>query len=86
MLWEKGGMRRSNEVNKLDRPREIIEYCLKPLVLSTATEEYKEAYRRLEHVIKTLQVVAARDKKPVAIDFSNMRTININEVAHGDDA
>jgi hypothetical protein len=33
-----------------------------------------------------LQVMAARDKKPVAIDFSNMRTININEVAHGDDA
>jgi hypothetical protein len=74
------------KVNKLDRPREIIEYCLKPLALSTATEEYKEVYRRLEHVIKTLQVVAARDKKPVAIDFSNMRTININEIAHGDDA
>jgi hypothetical protein len=73
-------------MNKLDRPREIIEYCLKPLALSTTTEECKEVYRRLEHVIKTLQVMAARDKRPVAIDFSNMRTININEVAHGDDA
>jgi hypothetical protein len=73
-------------MNKLERPREIIEYCLKPLTLSTATDEYKEAYRRLEHVIKTLQVMAGRDKKPVAIDFSKMRTININEAAHGDDA
>lgn len=73
-------------MDKLERPREIIEYCLKPLALSPTTEEYKEAYRRFEHVIKTLQVMAAREKKPVAIDFSNMRTININEAAHGDDA
>jgi hypothetical protein len=73
-------------MSKLDRPREIIEYCLKPLELSTTTDEYKEVYRRLEHVIKTLQIMAARENKPVAIDFSNMRTININEVAHGDDA
>ncbi|QBR72550.1 hypothetical protein CU048_00855 [Beijerinckiaceae bacterium] len=73
-------------MSKLDRPREIIEYCLMPLGLSTTTDEYKEVYRRLEHVIKTLQIMAARENKPVAIDFSNMRTININEVAHGDDA
>ena len=73
-------------MNKLDRPHEIIEYCLKPLALSNTTEEYKEVYRRLEHVIKTLQVMAAREKRPVAIDFSNMRTININEAAHGDDS
>jgi len=73
-------------MSKLDRPREIIEYCLMPLGLSATTDEYKEVYRRLEHVIKTLQVMAARENKPVAIDFSNMRTININEVAHGDDA
>jgi hypothetical protein len=73
-------------MNKLDRPREIIEYCLKPLALANTTDEYKEAYRRLEHVIKTLQVMASKEKKPVAIDFSNMRTININEAAHGDDA
>ncbi|MCL2384348.1 MAG: hypothetical protein FWC84_00735 [Alphaproteobacteria bacterium] len=72
-------------MNKLERPREIIEYCLKPLDLATNTDAYQEAYRRLEHVIKTLQVQAARGKKPVAIDFSNMKTININEAAHGDD-
>jgi hypothetical protein len=76
----------ARKMNKLDRPREIIEYCLKPLALSNTTEEYKEVYRRLEHVIKTLQVMAAREKRPVAIDFSNMRTININEAAHGDDS
>lgn len=70
-------------MNKLDRPREIIEYCLKPLALSTTTDEYKEVYRRLEHVIKTLQLMVAKEKR--AIDFSNMRTININEAAHGDD-
>jgi hypothetical protein len=74
------------KMNKLDRPREIIEYCLQPLALSTTTGEYKEAYRRLEHVIKTLQVMAARNKRPVAIDFSNMKTLTINEAAHGDDA
>ncbi|HET6375511.1 MAG TPA: hypothetical protein VFF88_05630 [Methylocella sp.] len=72
-------------MDKLDRPREIIEYCLKPLGLDASASEYKEAYRRLEHVIKTLQVMAARNNKPVAIDFSNMKTININEAAHGDD-
>ncbi len=76
----------AREMNKLDRPREIIEYCLKPLALPTTTEEYKEVYRRLEHVIKTLQLMAAKEKRPVAIDFSNMKTININEAAHGDDA
>lgn len=70
-------------MNKLDRPREIIEYCLKPLALSPTTDEYKEVYRRLEHVIKTLQLMVAKEKR--AIDFSNMRTININEAAHGDD-
>ncbi len=73
-------------MDKLDRPREIIEFCLKPLALSKTTEEYKEAYRRLEHVIKTYQVMAIRQQAPVAIDFSNMRTITINEAAHGDDA
>lgn len=72
-------------MDKLDRPREIIEFCLKPLGLSTTSEEYKEAYRRLEHVIKTYQVMAIREKMPVTVDFSKMRTITINEAAHGDD-
>ncbi|MCI0465635.1 MAG: hypothetical protein L0Y57_01290 [Beijerinckiaceae bacterium] len=73
-------------MNKLERPREIIEYCLTPLGLSASSAEYKEVYRRLEHVIKTLQVMAARNNNPVAVDFSGMKTININEAAHGDDA
>jgi hypothetical protein len=30
--------------------------------------------------------LAIRQQAPVAIDFSNMRTITINEAAHGDDA
>jgi hypothetical protein len=72
-------------MDKLERPREIIEYCLSPLALSATTAEYKEVYRRLEHVIRTLQVMAARNNRPVAVDFSNLRTININEAAHGDD-
>ncbi|HEY8006744.1 MAG TPA: hypothetical protein VIE66_08115 [Methylocella sp.] len=86
LYYSDGESVEEREMNKLDRPREIIEYCLKPLALTTTTDEYKEVYRRLEHVIKTLQVMVAREKKPVAIDFSNMRTININEAAHGDDA
>ncbi len=73
-------------MTKLDRPREIIEFCLQPLGLSTTTEEYKEAYRRLEHVIKTFQLMAVREKMPTEVDFSNMRTITINEAAHGDDS
>lgn len=73
-------------MTKLDRPREIIEFCLQPLGLSNTTDEYKEAYRRLEHVIKTFQLMAVREKMPTAVDFSNMRTITINEAAHGDDA
>ncbi len=72
-------------MDKLERPREIIEYCLQPLGLATNTTEYKEAYRRLEHVIKTLQVMAARNNKPVAVDFSSLRTITIDEAAHGDE-
>jgi hypothetical protein len=74
-----------NRMTKLDRPREIIEFCLQPLGLTTTTEEYKEAYRRLEHVIKTFQLMAIREKMPTEVDFSNMRTITINEAAHGDE-
>ena len=69
-------------MSKLERPRAIIEYCLKPLALSTTSEEYKETYRRLEHVIKTFQLAAV---KPVTVDFSEMKTITINESAHGDE-
>ncbi|VTZ27019.1 conserved hypothetical protein [Methylocella tundrae] len=72
-------------MDKFDRPREIIEFCLKPLNLPTSSEEYKEVYRRLEHVIKTYQLMIIKEKMPVAVDFSKMKTITINEAAHGDD-
>jgi hypothetical protein len=72
-------------MSKFDRPREIIEFCLAPLGIAQKTSEYKECYRRLEHVIKTFQLAAARDKQPVSVDFSNMKTITIDERAHGDE-
>ncbi len=43
----------------------------------------KEAYRRLEHAIKTLQTAALKANVPVSVDFSEMRTITLNEEAHG---
>ncbi|MHB8885557.1 MAG: hypothetical protein ACYC5H_10865 [Methylovirgula sp.] len=72
-------------MSALERPREIIEYCLKPFNLPANSEEYKEAYRRLEHVIKTLQTAARRANQPVAINFSQMNTITLNEEAHGNE-
>ncbi|MGO9007890.1 MAG: hypothetical protein ACLQIQ_16140 [Beijerinckiaceae bacterium] len=72
-------------MSKLERPREIIEYCLKPLAAMSQTEDYKEAYRRLEHAIKTLQAAALRANAPIAVDFSDMRTITLNEEAHGNE-
>ncbi|WP_374305087.1 hypothetical protein [Methylocella sp.] len=72
-------------MDKFDRPREIIEFCLKPLGLDAAGDSYKEAYRRLEHVIKTYQLMIIKEKMPVVVDFSKMKTITINESAHGDD-
>jgi len=71
-------------MSKLERPREIIEFCLKPFNVPVTSEEYKEAFRRMEHVIKTFQL-AAKKADPVAVDFSEMKTITINEAAHGDD-
>ena len=71
--------------DKLSRPKEILEFCLKPLSQYSATQEYKDTYARLEHVIKTYQSEILKDKKPVAIDFSSMRTLVINEDAHGHD-
>lgn len=69
----------------LNRPKDIIEYCLRPLGLAKDAPGYQEVYARLEHVIKTYQREILREKKPVAIDFSQMRTITINEDAHGND-
>ncbi len=67
-----------------ERPNEIIAYCLKHLELDPASEAYKEVVLRLQHVIKTFQLAAAKPK-PVPVDFSQIRTIVINESAHGDD-
>ncbi|WP_395665386.1 hypothetical protein [Methylocella sp.] len=72
-------------MDKFDRPREIIEFCLKPLNLDASTDAYKDVYRRLEHVIKTYQLMIIKEKMPVVVDFSQMKTITINESAHGDD-
>lgn len=69
----------------LNRPKEIIAYCLEPLALDKKSESYVEAYRRLEHVIRTYQFELLKASKPVAVDFSQMKTITINEGAHGDD-
>ena len=68
-----------------ERPRQIIDYCLKPLDLDPHSDAYKETVLRLEHVIKTFQLAAGRARTPVAVDFSQMRTLTINEAAHGDD-
>ena len=72
-------------MSTFERPKEIIGYCLAPLKLDTASEEYKEVYRRMEHVVKTLQLAASKAKQPIAVDFSQMRTLTINEEAHGHD-
>ena len=66
-----------------DRPREIIGYCLAPLKLDEASDSYKETYRRIEHVVKTLQLAAGKAGQSVSVDFSQMRTLTIDEDAHG---
>lgn len=71
--------------NTLDRPKEIIEFCLKPLGLDKDDAGYQEVFRRLEHVIRTYQVKMVKASQPVAVDFSQMRTLTINEDAHGHD-
>ena len=61
-------------------PRAIIDYCLAPLNPSSADESVKEVRRRLEHAINAYRKMASR---PVAVDFSTMRSQVINEAAHG---
>ena len=70
-------------MSTFDRPRQIIEFCLKPLDMDPKSDAYRET--ALEHVIKTLQLAAGPSQAPVAIDFSRMPTLTINEAAHGDD-
>lgn len=64
----------------IESPKLIIEYCLSPLNLDKQSPSYREAYLRLEHVIKTFRLKAGR---PVKVDFSQMPSNVINEAAHG---
>ena len=64
----------------LTRPQAIIDFCLAPLNLDPRTEAAQEVTRRLEHVLKTYQ---AKVPQPVAVDFSRMPSLVINEAAHG---
>jgi hypothetical protein len=66
----------------LNRPQAIIDFCLAPLELDGSGEAEREVRRRLEHVIKTFQLKAA---KPVSVDFSSMPSQVINEAAHGNE-
>ncbi len=72
-------------MSTFDRPRQIIEFCLKPLGMDPASPAYVETSRRLEHVIRTLQTAGGAGGGPVPVDFSKMPTLTINEAAHGDD-
>ncbi|MDC7685255.1 hypothetical protein PQU92_18380 [Asticcacaulis sp. BYS171W] len=67
-------------MNTYTRPDAIIDFCLAPLQLNPMNEATHETRRRLEHVIRTFQLKAAQ---PVAVDFSQMPTLVINEAAHG---
>ena len=71
-------------MSTFDRPRQIIEFCLKPLELDPQSTGYRETFRRMEHVIRTLQVAAGPDNL-TPVDFDRMPTVTINEAAHGDD-
>ena len=66
-----------------DRPKEIINYCLAPLKLDEGSDAFKESFRRMEHVVKTLQLAAGKAGQSVAVDFSQMRTLTIDEESHG---
>ena len=67
----------------LNQPAMIIEYCLRPLGLDASTPAYKDAHARLEHVIRTYQREVSKSAASVAVDFSKMPTLTINEAAHG---
>ena len=70
-------------MSTFERPKQIIEYCLAPLALNETSPSFKETYRRIEHVVKTLQLAAGKNNAAVSVDFSTMRTLTINEDAHG---
>ena len=59
----------------------IIDYCLAPLS-GGGSNASGEVRKRLDHALKAFQTMAAR---PVAVDFTTMRSQVINEAAHGQD-
>ena len=70
-------------MTSFDQPRQIIDFCLRPLELDASAPGYRDAYARLEHVIRTYQREVAKTAASVAVDFSQMPTLTINEAAHG---
>ena len=58
----------------------IIDFCLAPLSLGAETSVEREVRRRMSHVIRTLHSKASQ---AVAVDFSEMPPLVINEAAHG---
>ena len=58
----------------------IIDFCLAPLSPDGSGATEREVRRRMAHVIKTYQ---ARIPQPVAVDFTAMPPLVINEAAHG---
>ncbi len=46
--------------SSFERPREIITFCLKPFEDQKGTTAYDEAFRRLEHVIRTYSRSSSR--------------------------
>ncbi|ESQ84755.1 MULTISPECIES: hypothetical protein [unclassified Asticcacaulis] len=67
-------------MDPLNRADAIIDFCLSPLALDPNAQTTLEVRRRLEHVIKTYQT---KITQPVAVDFSKMPSLVINEAAHG---
>lgn len=67
-------------MERLTQTDAIIDFCLAPLSLDDGTSSEREVRRRMTHVIRTLQ---AKASQPVAVDFSEMPPLVINEAAHG---
>jgi hypothetical protein len=67
-------------MDPISDPRAIVDYCLAPLNLSGSDAGGQEARRRMLHAIDAYRKIAAR---PVAVDFSTMRSQVIDEAAHG---
>jgi hypothetical protein len=69
-----------NQPQTLNQPHAIIDFCLAPLGLDPKAEATRETRLRLAHVLKTYQL---KLPQPVAVDFSRMPSLILNEAAHG---